>query len=332
MVFLLEIKNLKTYFYTTKGVVKAVDGINLRIRKGESVGLVGESGSGKSTVGFSIIRLIPFPGRVVDGEIYFNDIDLLKISDKEIRQIRGAKIGMSFQDPITYLNPVIPVGKQIAECIEIHQNLNKKDSIDEAIKILELVGIADPSERAKDYPFQLSGGMRQRVVIALAISCNPALLIADEPTTSIDVIVQKQILELLRELKNKLNMSLLLITHNIGLVAELCDKVAIMYAGRIVEFGDATTIFPSNSPNNPIHPYTIGLLNSVPNLDNIEEELKSIKGVVPNMISTPSGCRFHPRCPYAIALCQEKNPEFIEIEPNHFVACHLSESLSIKKG
>ncbi|GAI74363.1 unnamed protein product, partial [marine sediment metagenome] len=233
--FPIERPSLSNILNKQSSFVHAVDGVSFEIQKGqtyglvgESVGLVGESGSGKSTVGFSIMRLIPFPGRVVGGEINFNDENILERSDKEIRQIRGAKIGMSFQDPITYLNPVIPVGKQIAECIEIHQNLSKKESMDEAKKILDLVRIADPLERAKDYPFQLSGGMRQRVVIALAISCNPELLIADEPTTSIDVIVQKQILELLRELKSKLNMSLLLITHNIGLVAELCDKVAIM--------------------------------------------------------------------------------------------------------
>lgn len=318
---------MKTYFFTTKGVVKAVDGVNLIIRKGESVGLVGESGSGKSTIGLSIIRLIPFPGRIIDGEIKFHDENLLEKSEKEIRQIRGSKIGMCFQDPLTYLNPVISVGGQIAECIEAHRDINKKESMKEAINMLELVNISDPMERAKDYPFQLSGGMRQRVMIALAISCNPELFIADEPTTAVDVIVQRQILELLRDLKNELNMSLLLITHDIGIVAELCDKVAVMYAGRIVEFGDAETIFPSKSSRHAIHPYTTDLLNSIPQLDKKSQNLVSIKGVVPDMINPPSGCRFHPRCPYVIDLCIEKNPELIEIESGHLVACHLSDLL-----
>jgi oligopeptide/dipeptide ABC transporter ATP-binding protein len=330
--YLLNIQDLKTFFFTTKGVVKAVDGISLKIREGESVGLVGESGCGKSTIGLSIMRLTPYPGRIVSGEIKFRDENLLEKSDKEIREIRGAKISMSFQDPTTYLNPVISIGKQIAECIEMHQNIGKKEALKKVIEILELVGISDPLERVKDYPFQLSGGMKQRVMIALAISCRPELLIADEPTTALDVIVQSQILDLLRDLKNELKMSLLLISHDIGIVAELCEQVAVMYAGKIVEFGDAQTIFPSSSTRHAIHPYTVGLLSSVPKLDKKTKTLRSIKGVVPDMINPPPGCSFNARCNHATDTCMKTTPEFTEIEPGHFVACYQANSLLEEKG
>jgi len=325
---LLSIHKLQTYFFTLRGVVKAVDSVSFEIREGETLGLVGESGSGKTTTALSIVRLVPDPGKIVNGEIFFRGEDLLKKSKSEMQKIRGAKIAMSFQDPMTSLNPVIPVGKQVAECFTAHQGLNKSEAMKETIETLRMVGIASPSERAKDYPFQLSGGMRQRILIATAISCRPELMITDEPTTALDVIVQSQVLDLLRELKKKLGLSQLLVTHDLGIVAEVCDTVAIMYAGKILEYASAETIFPSRSKSNPMHPYTIGLLRSIPKLDKVDRRLMAIKGMAPDMINPPAGCKFHPRCSYAKEICSEESPQLEEVDKEHFVACFHSEGIS----
>jgi len=315
---LLEVDGLKTYFFTSQGVVKAVDGIGFKVGSGEVVGLVGESGSGKSVTALSIMRLVPSPpGRTTAGKVLFRGNDLLQLSEEQMRDIRGGKIAMSFQDPMTYLNPVIRVGEQVAETILLHQDVDKTDAMKRAIELMELVQIPSANERAMDYPHQFSGGMRQRILLAMAISCNPDLLIADEPTTALDVIIQGEILELLKELKKKVGSSLLLISHDLGVVGELADKVAIMYAGNIVEFADANTIF-----EDPRHPYTIGLLDSVPTLEGAKKRLKSIEGAVPSLINPPEGCRFHPRCARAKEHCALKEPSITRLEDGHFVMCH----------
>jgi oligopeptide/dipeptide ABC transporter ATP-binding protein len=315
---LLEVDGLRTYFFTSQGVVKAVDGIGFKVGSGEVVGLVGESGSGKSVTALSIMRLVPSPpGRTTAGKVLFRGNDLLQLSEEQMRDIRGGKIAMSFQDPMTYLNPVIRVGEQVAETILLHQDVDKTDAMKRAVELMELVQISSAKERAMDYPHQFSGGMRQRILLAMAISCNPDLLIADEPTTALDVIIQGEILELLKELREKVGSSLLLISHDLGVVGELADKVAIMYAGNIVEFADANTIF-----EDPRHPYTIGLLESVPTLEGAKKRLKSIEGAVPSLINPPEGCRFHPRCARAKEHCALKEPSIIRLEDGHFVMCH----------
>ena len=315
---LLEVDGLRTYFFTSQGVVKAVDGIGFKVGSGEVVGLVGESGSGKSVTALSIMRLVPSPpGRTTAGKVLFRGNDLLQLSEEQMRDIRGGKIAMSFQDPMTYLNPVIRVGEQVAETILLHQDVDKTDAMKRAVELMELVQISSAKERAMDYPHQFSGGMRQRILLAMAISCNPDLLIADEPTTALDVIIQGEILELLKELREKVGSSLLLISHDLGVVGELADKVAIMYAGNIVEFADANTIF-----EDPRHPYTIGLLESVPTLEGAKKRLKSIEGAVPSLINPPEGCRFHPRCARAMEHCALKEPSIIRLEDGHFVMCH----------
>lgn len=314
---LLEVNELKTWFFVSDGIIKAVNGVSFDIKKGEVLGLVGESGCGKSVTALSIMRLIPDPpGKIVDGKILLDDIDLLKLREEEMRNIRGRSIAMSFQDPMTYLNPVQRVGDQIAEAIIIHQSLKKREAFKKAIEFMELVKIQDAFRRAKDYPHQLSGGMRQRILLAMAISCKPDLLIADEPTTALDVIVQADILDLLRDLKKELNLSLILITHNMGVVSRLADRIAIMYAGKIMELGNIRTLL-----KNPKHPYTIGLLESLPKIEEEQEELISIRGEVPDMINPPSGCPFNPRCPYAISLCKEKAPLLKEYREDHLVSC-----------
>ena len=314
---LLEVNELKTWFFVSDGIIKAVNGVSFDIKKGEVLGLVGESGCGKSVTALSIMRLIPDPpGKIVDGKILLDDIDLLKLREEEMRNIRGRSIAMSFQDPMTYLNPVQRVGDQIAEAIIIHQSLKKREAFKKAIELMELVKIQDAFKRAKDYPHQLSGGMRQRILLAMAISCKPDLLIADEPTTALDVIVQADILDLLRDLKKELNLSLILITHNMGVVSRLADRIAIMYAGKIMELGNIRTIL-----KNPKNPYTIGLLESLPKIEEEQEELISIRGEVPDMINPPSGCPFNPRCPYAISLCKEKAPLLKEYREDHLVSC-----------
>jgi oligopeptide/dipeptide ABC transporter ATP-binding protein len=293
----------------------------LDIAKGETVGLVGESGSGKSVTALSIMQLIPRPpGKIVSGQILFREEDLLKKSEEEMRQIRGEEISMIFQDPMTSLNPVLTIQDQIAETIKLHQRVKESEVTDRVVEILEMVGIPDAPARLKNYPHQFSGGMRQRVMIAIGLSCHPELLIADEPTTSLDVTVQAQILELMKELKNKTGMSILLITHDLGVIAEMSDRVAVMYAGRIMEYSDVTSIFEG-----PQSPYTQALLESIPRLDISRNRLIVIPGMIPNLVDPPKGCRFHPRCKYAQDVCRKQEPKFREIKPRHFAACLLLE-------
>lgn len=316
---LLKVENLKTYFFTHEGTVKAVDGISFSINRGETLGLVGESGCGKSVTALSIMRLIPHPpGRIVSGEIYSEGKNLLKYNNKEMRNIRGRKISMIFQEPMTSLDPVFTIGHEIMEAVRLHSSVNKKDAKDKTIETLRVVGMPDAEKRIHNYPHELSGGMRQRAMIAMALCCNPALLIADEPTTALDVTIQAQILRLINELKDEFGASVLLITHDLGVVAEMCDNVAVMYAGHIVEHTDVDTIF-----SNPLHPYTKGLNKSIPKLDVDMERLETIKGLVPNLIDLPSGCPFHPRCSYCSDKCMKEMPELKEVEDNHLVKCHL---------
>jgi len=314
---LLRIEELKTWFFTSLGIVKAVDGVSFDIEKGESVGLVGESGSGKSVTAHSIMRLVPDPpGRIVSGKIVLEDLNLVTLDKKEMQSIRGARIAMSFQDPMTYLNPAFRVGEQIAEAITIHQGLDRNKAHEEAVRVMKTVRIPDSSERAMDFPHQLSGGMRQRILLAMAISCKPQLLIADEPTTALDVIVQSEILELLVDLKRELSLSLLLISHDLGVVAHVATRVAIMYAGNIVEFASTESLYKK-----PIHPYSRGLLSSIPTLEESPERLHSIAGDVPDLINPPSGCKFHPRCQYARDVCKRKTPVLKSVQKGHYVSC-----------
>lgn len=318
---LIDIKDLHVHFTSEGKIIKAVNGVNLTVNKGESVGLVGETGAGKTTTALSIIRLVQTPpGKYVNGEIIFEGEDLLKSSEAHLRTIRGNKISMIFQDPMTSLNPVYTVGDQIAEVIWLHEKVSKQEARKKAGEILEFVGI--PAERGGEYPHQFSGGMRQRVGIAIALACNPSLLIADEPTTALDVTIQAQVLDLMKKLKEELEMGMIMITHDLGIVAEVCDKVAIMYAGEIVEFGTLEHIF-----RNPQHPYTEGLFKSIPNLEKRESRLTPIKGLMPDPSELPSGCPFHTRCPKAISACQSIKPHPIETEntngTGHLVSCLL---------
>ena len=313
---LLRVKGLKTYFPTLKGIVKAVDGVEFTIPKEKIIGLVGESGSGKSVTALSIMRLIRPPGKIIDGEVLFERSNLLEKSEKEMSSIRGSKIAMCFQDPMTYLNPVMKVGDQIAEPLILHQHLSHSEATERAIEMMNLVEIPHSSERVQDYPHQLSGGMRQRILLAIALSCNPKLLIADEPTTSLDVIVQGQILKLIKDLQWKLKNSIIFITHDMGMVANLCDKVAVMYAGKILEYADMEIIF-----ENPRHPYTKALISSIPRVG--MKRFKMIKGMTPSPLNLPTGCKFHPRCEYAKSICREEEPEPIDIDDNHSLSCHL---------
>ncbi|WP_078381981.1 ABC transporter ATP-binding protein [Sutcliffiella halmapala] len=314
---ILQVKGLKTHFFTKRGVSKAVDGIDFTVNKGETLGIVGESGCGKSMTSLSILRLIPSPpGKITDGEIIFKGKDILALPEDEMRKIRGNEISMIFQEPMTSLNPVIPVGNQIAEAISLHQKVKKKDAWKKAVEMLRLVGIPSPEKRAKQEPFQLSGGMRQRVMIAMALSCNPEVLIADEPTTALDVTIQAQILELIKDLQTKLGMSVILITHDLGVVAETCDTVAVMYAGNIVEYATTEQLY-----ENPKHPYTQGLLESLPKINEDQEELRTIEGSVPSPYNMPQGCRFASRCPYQRSLCHEQPPTLVESSDGSKVSC-----------
>ncbi|GIP33533.1 ABC transporter ATP-binding protein [Paenibacillus sp. J2TS4] len=315
---LLEINSLQTSFVTERGEVKAVDGVSLTIHKGKTLGIVGESGSGKSVLSLSILRLISHPGRIIGGEIQYNGDNLLGKTGRQMRHIRGNQISMIFQEPMTSLNPVFTVGQQIAEVYRIHERMGKRQAMGKAVEMLRLVGIPSPEKRVKQYPFQLSGGMRQRVMIAIALACNPDLLIADEPTTALDVTIQAQILDLIRELQRRLNMSVLFITHDLGVVAETCDDVAVMYCGQIVEYTDVVTLF-----RKPKHPYTVGLLNSLPRHDIEQQELVPIAGSVPGPYEALAGCRFAPRCPYAEDRCREAQPELNEVGDNHKVRCWI---------
>jgi oligopeptide/dipeptide ABC transporter ATP-binding protein len=320
---LLEIYNLKTYFFTRRGVIRAVDGVTFKIGHHENVGLVGESGSGKSVTAYSILRLIDYPGRIIDGKIYYKGENLLEKSLKEMTMIRGKEISIVMQDPMTALNPVYTIGQQIVETLIKHLKLSKKEAKDRAIQLLEMVGIPSAETRFYEYPHKLSGGMRQRVVIAIALSCNPSLLIADEPTTNLDVTTQAEILNLLQELKRKIGMSTLFITHNFGIVAQLCDEVVVMYAGNIVEQSDTISLL-----SEPLHPYTKALLECIPKKESTGKRLNPIPGMPPNPIQPPSGCKFHPRCKYAIKdICDKITPQLLEVTPGHIVACHLYDNI-----
>jgi len=320
MPLLLEIKDLKTAFDTAQGRINAVDGVSLKINSGETLGIVGESGCGKTMLALSIMRLIPANGKIINGEILFSGKDLLKISAEEMRAKRGSEISMIFQEPMTSLNPVFRVGEQIAEAIRLHQNLPAKKAMELSVEQLHEVGIPDPQKRARDYPHNLSGGMRQRVMIAMAMSCNPQLLLADEPTTALDVTIQAQILDLISGLKQKKKMAVVLITHDLGVVAQATEKVAVMYAGKIVENSAVEKIFA-----NPLHPYTQGLLESIPArcVDSMEkgDYLKTIPGSVPSLYNIAPGCRFYDRCSCADEECAKKEPPLTEIEPGHLVSC-----------
>jgi len=373
---LLEIRNLKTYFYTEEGVVKAVDGVSFDMYEDETLGLVGETGCGKSVTALSILRLVRVPGKILEGSVTFKGRDLLDLTEKDMREFRGNELTMIFQDPLNSLNPVISVGKQVGEVFFLHQREEMKQILDKkllerkkklekikdlksrrdnkeiilseeekisledeiielkteathiptikdvalekASRIIKEVGIADAEDILKRYPHELSGGMRQRVMIAMALSCNPSLLIADEPTTALDVTIQAQILDLMKDLKTKFNTSILLITHDLGIIAELCDRIAVMYSGNIVEYATAIDLF-----KNPRHPYTKGLIGAIPSIEKRDKELETIRGMVPNLIYPPSGCRFHPRCDFRLEICDKIKPILTEIGEKYFVACHL---------
>jgi oligopeptide/dipeptide ABC transporter ATP-binding protein len=319
---LLDIRDLRTYFYTQDGVVKAVDGVSFHVNRGEVVGLVGESGCGKSVTSFSVLRLVGYPGKIVSGEILFDGKDILKLPPDEITALRGNRISMIFQQPTSCLNPVFDVGFQLSEVGEIHQKLTRKVGRRRAVELLHMVGIPDPERRIASYPHELSGGMAQRAMIAMALACTPDLLIADEPTTALDVTIQAQILDLMRNLHQNLGTSIILITHDLGVVAEMCQRVAVMYAGEIVEATDVTTLFKE-----PKHPYTRGLIGSIPVLGEIKDQLDVIPGNVPNLIDLPRGCRFAPRCrervAHALAICAREKPPLTPVAAYHTVRCWL---------
>lgn len=319
---LLEVRNLKTYFYTEDGIVKAVDGVDLVIYPGEVLGIVGESGCGKSVTSLSVMRLIGQPGKIVDGEILYEGKDLLKLSDTEMMAVRGNRISMIFQQPQTSLNPVFRVGEQIGEVLNIHQDFGKEAAEKRTIDLLRQVGIPDPERRAEAFPHELSGGMAQRVMIAMALACVPDLLIADEPTTALDVTIQAQILDLMRNLRTQLGSAVILITHDLGVIAEMADRVAVMYAGQVVEQTSVKDLFKK-----PLHPYTLGLIGSTPILGKVRDKLDVIPGAVPNLVNLPVGCRFAPRCAarvnHNLTVCTEKNPDLIDIGGGHKVRCWL---------
>jgi peptide/nickel transport system ATP-binding protein len=321
---LLDIRDLRTYFYTMDGIVKAVDGVNFHVRRGEIVGLVGESGCGKSVTSLSVMRLIGHPGKIVSGEIKFDDVNLLDLPRSEMTHIRGSRISMIFQQPTSCLNPVFTSGYQLAEVLDIHQALGRKAGEARAVELLRLVGISDPERRVKAYPHELSGGMAQRVMIAMALACNPELLIADEPTTALDVTIQAQILDLMRDIRTQLGTAIILITHDLGIVAEMASRVAVMYAGQIVEESDVRTLF-----RDPRHPYTQGLIGSIPVLGEVKDELYVIPGNVPNLINLPPGCRFAPRCrarvEHGLEICTREEPQLKPVARNHTVRCWLYE-------
>lgn len=316
---ILEIKDLRTYFYTDEGIVKACDGVNFKLYEGETLAIVGESGSGKSVTSMSILQLIESPpGKIVSGEILYENKNLLNFTEKEMEKIRGNNISMIFQEPMTSLNPVLTIGYQIMEALKIHENLNKRDAKARAIELLELVGIPAPAERINEYPAKMSGGMRQRVMIAIALACNPKILIADEPTSALDVTIQEQLIKLIKRLQRERNMSVILITHDLGVVAEIADKVAVMYCGQIVEYGSCEDIFYNGK-----HPYVEGLKKCIPRLDIEQEELFIIEGMVPNPLKLPAGCKFQPRCDKSIEICKIKEPSIINFDEQHFAACWL---------
>jgi peptide/nickel transport system ATP-binding protein/oligopeptide transport system ATP-binding protein len=320
---LLDIRGLKTYFFTRKGIVKAVDGVDLSLNEGETLGLVGESGCGKTVTALSIMRLISEPvGRITEGSINFEGRDLVKATESEMRTIRGNRISMIFQEPMTSLNPVLKVGDQISEAIQLHQKVSKKEAWDRSVEMLRVVGIPSPESRADEYPHQMSGGMRQRVMIAMALSCHPKLMIADEPTTALDVTIQAQILDLINRLKEQVGSAILLITHNLGVVAEVAQYVGVMYAGYIVEYADVVSLFKE-----PRHPYTVGLFQSIPKKRGTgkRERLQAIPGLVPDLLELPKGCKFQDRCSRVFQRCREEAPLLLRLNGSHQVRCWLYE-------
>jgi len=313
----LEVKNLKTVFFTNSGLFKAVDDVSFTVKRGETLAIVGESGCGKSVTALSLMRLVPDPpGRIVGGSVTLEGTDLLALNEAEMRAVRGNRISMIFQEPMTSLNPVMRIGDQIVEAVRLHRNIPAREARTIAVEMLRLVRIPEPARRAKEYPHQLSGGMRQRAMIAMALACRPALLIADEPTTALDVTIQAQILELMRDLKASTGIAIILITHDLGVVAEICDHVAVMYAGEIVEYAPVGALFAA-----PQHPYTIGLLGSIPRLDAKAEELAAIEGMVPDMAELPTGCRFAPRCPFVRERCRQASPPLAVVGAGHRSRC-----------
>ena len=328
MAALLEIKDLRTYFFTTEGVVKAVDGVSYTVQEGETVALVGESGCGKTVSALSIMRLVPDPpGRIVGGQVLFQGRDLLQLQDEEIRQIRGREIAMIFQEPMTSLNPTLTIGRQLTEILEVHLKMSAEDAAKRATELLKLVGISDPERRLPQYPHQFSGGMRQRVMIAMALACNPKLILADEPTTALDVTIQAQILELMKELSQRFGVAMVIITHNLGVVARYADRVNVMYAGKVIEQGPSTEIY-----HNPRHPYTLGLLRSVPRLDQPRKaRLDPIDGQPPDLANLPLGCSFRPRCKFAIEKCATQVPPLMQVETGHLAACWVTDTLGGKE-
>ena len=317
--YLLKIQNLNTHFFTEDGIAKAVDGLDLVVSTGETLGIVGESGCGKSMTALSILRLVPDPpGRIVAGKIFFDGVNLLELSDLEMRKIRGNEISMIFQEPMTSLNPVFTIGDQISETLKFHLKLSKKEALNRSVELLKTVGIPSAESRIKDYPHQLSGGMRQRVMIAIALSCDPKLMIADEPTTALDVTIQAQILDLMQALKEKVQAAIILITHDLGVVAETAQRVAVMYAGRIYEFAKADELF-----ENPLHPYTKGLMQSIPTIETKVDHLYVIPGLVPSLRNLPAGCKFGDRCENAWDKCRKQEPKLIEAGQEHLVRCWL---------
>lgn len=313
---LLKVSNLRTYFFTEAGVVKAVDGISLSVEVGKTVGIVGESGSGKSVTAQSVLRIVPRPGRVVGGTIKFNGEELLKKSETEMRKMRGAQIAIVFQDPTTSLNPLYTVEKQLTDILLLHKQLTKNQATTAALKLLEKVGIPDPTSRLKAYPHELSGGMKQRIAIARALSCEPQLLFADEPTTNLDVTIQAQVLDLLKQLQKEFGMTMVMITHDMGIVADMTERVTVLYAGKVMEDADTTTLFTE-----PKHPYTEALLKAVPSVAQTRA-LEVIPGNIPNLIDPPTGCVFHPRCKYAQEICIKQDPQWEKVSDGHYVSCH----------
>jgi oligopeptide transport system ATP-binding protein len=315
---LLQVKDLRTHFYTEEGLVKAVDGVTYDVQEGETLALVGECGCGKSISALSLLKLIPIPpGRIVSGEVLFEGEDLMKLNEDEIRKIRGNRISMVFQEPMTSLNPVLTIGKQMTEALELHLKLKREAANARAVQLLEMVGVAEAERRITDYPHQFSGGMRQRVMIAMAMACNPKLLIADEPTTALDVTIQAQVLEVMARLSREFGTAVIIITHNLGVVARYADRVNVMYAGRIIEMASAADVYAD-----PRHPYTLGLLKSVPRLDQVtDEKLVPIEGLPPDLGHLPPGCAFYARCTYRIDKCREEYPPFALVAENHFAAC-----------
>jgi len=321
---ILEISNLRTYFFTEAGVVKALDGMSLEVNKGQAVGLVGESGSGKSVTAQSVLRIVPRPGRIVDGSVKFEGEELLTKKEAEMRKLRGPKMAIVFQDPTTSLNPLYTVEKQLTDILMLHRDLSKEDASKQALHLLDRVGIQDPERRLKAYPHELSGGMKQRIAIARALSCDPVLLFADEPTTNLDVTIQAQVLELLKQLQKELNMTMVMITHDMGIIADMTERVTVLYAGKVMEVADTPALFKW-----PKHPYTEALLKAVPSVKQTRA-LEVIPGNIPNLIEPPAGCVFHPRCKYAKDVCVKKEPDLERVAEGHYAACHFWRELELE--